>query len=181
MARSLAKLPSFSPTHMHSIRCHLEYRWPLTGEELSETACQQLCNVSGLSAFIGWPACASGLSCPSISTPIYSLAASAMIFSCDTELFFSSFFSPPSGQQFSITMLHSHKLPRGYCAIMYSHTGINISSHRSSPLPTKTDCYNNFCILTIIKHSIFFFFFCISTMVVFFPPSAACVCVSVSK
>lgn len=39
--------------------------------------------MSGLSAFIGWPACAAGLSCPSISTAIYSLAASTMIFSCD--------------------------------------------------------------------------------------------------
>lgn len=67
---------------MQSVRCHIEYSCPLTGERLSKTACQQLRNVSGLSAFIRWPTCASGLLCP--STPIYSLAASTVIFPYDT-------------------------------------------------------------------------------------------------
>lgn len=161
---------------MHnSIRCHLWYRWPLTGEELGTTACQLLCNVSGSSPSIGWPACASGLSCPSISTPIYSLAASRMIFSCD-----SFFFS--SGQQSWITMFHSYELPCGSSAIMYSHIGINIPSHRFNTLPTNTERYNNFCILIIIKHpSCFLFYFHLGRRLTleewsFFPP-LLCVCV----
>lgn len=103
----------------YSICCHLWYRWRSTADELSKTDCQQLCNVSGLSSFIGWQACASGLSCPSLSTPIYSLAGS------NNVLMWQFCFS--SGQHFWITIFHSYGLPCGCSPIIYSHTGFNLS------------------------------------------------------
>lgn len=109
---------------MHnSIYCHLWCRWHLTADELSKTDCQQLCNVSSLPSFIGWPACASGFSCPSIYLSIYLHWFTVWLpaESCSHVTVFLS-----SGQQFWITIFHSCELPRGCSAIIHSHTGLNM-------------------------------------------------------